>query len=91
MNKIFATKSFVIIEVLLLVFTIIGFFMSRFGFLRDALGDCTSPCPPGAMCAQVIAFCSEVYGRLMFSVFGLFFILYLLTFVIYKLSHRSKF
>jgi len=90
-NKIFATKNFVIVEALLLVFLVIGFFMSRFGFLRDILGDCTSPCPPGVMCAHVIAFCSEVYGRLMFSVFGLFLILYSLAFIIYKLSHRSKF
>jgi hypothetical protein len=91
MNKIFVTKSFVIDETLLLGFSMIGFFMSRFGFLRDVLGNCTSPCPPGVMCARVIAFCSEAYGRLMFSIFGLFLIFYLLVFVIYKLSRWGKF
>ena len=89
-NRIFVLRNFILVECCLLIMYLIGFSMSKFGFLQDVLGNCTHPCPPGLLCAQVITFCSEIYGRFISLLFGIIFVIYLLAFIIYKLINKNK-
>lgn len=83
MNKLFKTKNFLIIEVIILILVVINIFIAT-----SRIGDCA---PPNVYPSVS---CSEKYGPFLIGVFSGLFVLYLITFVIYriiKLIERREF
>jgi len=97
MNKIFKTKNFVIIVSLLFILSIASSLISESYFLGSISGNCNF-CGRSAnnlysglpLCPLEFIPCSEVYGSLISFTFGLFLVLYLLAYIIYKLIHRKN-
>ncbi|KKQ98176.1 MAG: hypothetical protein UT24_C0005G0078 [Candidatus Woesebacteria bacterium GW2011_GWB1_39_12] len=83
----FKAKAFVVIQILLLSFSIIGLLMWDFGFFEGMFG--CFYCPPGARCIFGVNIICSVVGKFIFIIFGALWVIYSIIYLSKQSIHRE--